>query len=64
MIEIDRESIRPTLLSEENADLQVEETRFRPNIFIEGDFPPFSEDKWPYIKIGDVIFRNVRVCDR
>ena len=44
--------------------MKVEEKRFRPNILIEGDFPEFSEDKWPTIKIGDVIFRNVRVCDR
>ena len=25
-------------------DLAVEETRFRPNIFITGDFPGFQED--------------------
>ena len=52
------------LLADEDVDLEVEETRFRPNILIEGDFPAFSEDKWPNIKIGDVVFRNVRVCDR
>ena len=52
------------MLNAEEVDLQVEETRFRPNILIEGDFPEFSEDKWPSIKIGDVIFRNIRVCDR
>ena len=52
------------LLSEENVDLEVEHTRFRPNILIEGDFPAFSEDKWPFIRIGDVVMRNVRVCDR
>ena len=52
------------MLEAEEVDLQVEETRFRPNILIEGDFPEFSEDKWPNIKIGDVIFRNIRVCDR
>ena len=52
------------MLEAEDVDLKVEETRFRPNILIEGDFPEFSEDKWPSIKIGDVIFRNIRVCDR
>ena len=52
------------LLSDENVDLEVEHTRFRPNILIEGDFPAFSEDKWPFIRIGDVVMRNVRVCDR
>ena len=45
-------------------ELRVEQTRFRPNILIEGDFPEFAEDKWPSIKIGEVVFRNVRVCDR
>ena len=52
------------LLSQEDVDLEVEHTRFRPNIFIEGDFPAFSEDKWAFIKIGEVVMRNVRVCDR
>merc|ERR1719500_2392464 len=52
------------LLDQEEVDLVVEEKRFRPNIFIDGDFPAFAEDKWAFIKIGDVIFRNARVCDR
>ena len=52
------------LLSQQNLDLEVEHRRFRPNIFIDGDFPAFSEDKWPFIKIGEVVMRNVRVCDR
>ena len=52
------------MLDKEEVDLRVEETRFRPNILIEGDFPEFAEDKWPSIKIGEVVFRNVRVCDR
>ena len=29
-----------------------------------GDFEPFSEDKWTYIKINDTIFRNARLCAR
>jgi len=52
------------LLAEEDVDLVVEEKRFRPNIFIDGEFPAFAEDKWAYLKIGDVIFRNSHVCDR
>eukprot|EP00092_Neocalanus_flemingeri_P037470 GFUD01040802.1.p1 GENE.GFUD01040802.1~~GFUD01040802.1.p1 ORF type:complete len:321 (-),score=104.77 GFUD01040802.1:296-1258(-) len=52
------------LLGEEDVDLVVEEKRFRPNIFINGEFPAFSEDEWAYIKVGEVIFRNSRACDR
>lgn len=52
------------LLAEEDVDLVVEEKRFRPNIFIKGEFPAFAEDSWAYIKIGEAIFRNARACDR
>ena len=31
--------------------------RFRPNIYVAGDFPPFAEDKWAFIKIGTAVFR-------
>jgi uncharacterized protein YcbX len=31
--------------------------RFRPNIYVAGDFPPFAEDQWAFIKIGSAIFR-------
>ena len=34
-----------TLLEEGGVQLKVEETRFRPNIFVTGNFPAFSEDK-------------------
>lgn len=38
---------------------------FRPNIVIEGeDATAFTEDNWDWIKIGDVIFRNVKPCTR
>ena len=52
------------MLETENVDMTVEQKRFRPNIFISGDFPPFSEDSWSHIKIGQAVFRNVRPCDR
>lgn len=53
------------LLEEEAVDLEVEEKRFRPNIFISGDFPAFAEDQWPWVRIGDkVVFRHSQPCDR
>jgi len=45
--------------------LQVEETRFRPNIFVSGDFPAFNEDCWKFVRIGETaVFRNVGLCTR
>ena len=53
-----------TVLQEAGHQLRVEETRFRPNILVTGEFPAFSEDKWVHIKIRDSIFRNVKLCTR
>jgi len=53
-----------TLLEKEGVDMEVEEKRFRPNIFIDGPFPAFAEDKWAWVKIGDVVFRHSQLCDR
>jgi len=52
------------VLEDEGVDLEVEETRFRPNIFIDGEFEAFAEDKWTYVKIGECVFRNVKLCTR
>jgi len=52
------------VLDEKGVDLEVEETRFRPNIYIEGEFPGFAEDSWAYVKIGGCVFRNVKLCTR
>jgi uncharacterized protein YcbX len=52
------------VLEEKNVDLEVEETRFRPNIWISGDFSAHAEDQWSYVKIGDSIFRNIKPCTR
>jgi len=52
------------LLAQEDVDLTVEERRFRPNIVVTGDFPGFSEDKWAWVKVGEVVFRHSQVCDR
>jgi len=42
-------------------DIQM--AQFRPNIVVDGDLP-FAEDSWKRIKIGDVIFENVKPCER
>ena len=36
---------------------------FRPNFVLKGA-KAFEEDTWDWVKIGDVIFRNVRICTR
>lgn len=38
--------------------------RFRPNIVVEGDIEPFSEDGWDRIRIGEVEYRFAEHCDR
>ena len=50
-------------LDEEGKE-EVREDRFRPNIFIDGDFPSFAEDSWSHLKIGEAVFRNVKLCTR
>jgi uncharacterized protein YcbX len=37
--------------------------RFRPNVVVSGA-PPFSEDGWRRIRIGDAVFRSPKGCDR
>jgi len=52
------------VLEEKGVDLEVEETRFRPNIYVDGEFSGFAEDMWAHVKIGDCVFRNVKLCTR
>jgi uncharacterized protein YcbX len=49
-----------------NAELQhpVEMRRFRPNIVIDGDFEPWTEDSWRLIRIGSTVLRIVKPCAR
>ena len=37
---------------------------FRPNIVVEGDFPPYDEDQWDLIKIGEAEFCCTEWCSR
>jgi uncharacterized protein len=37
--------------------------RFRPNVVVAGS-APWAEDRWRLLRIGDVVFRNVKGCDR
>lgn len=38
--------------------------RFRPNLVVDGDLPPFAEDRWSTVRVGDVHFRVSELCDR
>lgn len=38
-------------------------TRFRPNVVVSGA-PPWAEDGWRRLRIGEVTFRAVKGCDR
>lgn len=38
---------------------------FRPNVVVDGpNLEAYAEDNWDWIKIGDVVFRNVKECTR
>lgn len=45
-------------------NLVVEERRFRPNILIKNTAEAFEEDNWLYLRIGDAVFRNAKLCTR
>lgn len=36
---------------------------FRPNVVVRGA-RPFDEDDWAFLKIGDVVLRRVKPCER
>lgn len=44
-------------------DTPVPMDRFRPNFVVEGA-PPYAEDQWKKIRIGDAFFRVVKPCAR
>ncbi|CAB3248950.1 unnamed protein product [Arctia plantaginis] len=44
-------------------ELQVDETRFRANIYVSG-CKPFDEDNWKYVKIGENVFQVIKPCIR
>lgn len=46
-------------------DRTVRALNFRPNLVVKGEkLIPFEEDKWKWVKIGDVIFRQLSPCFR
>ena len=49
-----------------NAALEapVEMTRFRPNIVLTGDMPPWSEAGWDRLTVGDARLRFTKPCSR
>lgn len=43
----------------------VTKHNFRPNIVVEGEnIAPYSEDNWNWVKIGNIVLRNVKLCTR
>jgi uncharacterized protein YcbX len=38
--------------------------RFRPNVVVDGDLPPFDEDAWRSVRLGGVTYRVAEPCDR
>ncbi|XP_020299741.1 mitochondrial amidoxime-reducing component 1 [Pseudomyrmex gracilis] len=57
--------INEASVTELNSRLEEEVTplQFRPNFVVKGA-TPYEEDKWDWVKIGDVIMRNVMPCTR
>jgi uncharacterized protein YcbX len=43
---------------------QLPMLRFRPNVVVDGIDPPFAEDDWKLVRIGDVELRFGEHCDR
>jgi len=41
---------------------KVTSFNFRPNFMIEGNMPPYQEDEWKYVRIGECSFRGIRPC--
>lgn len=54
-----------TLLAD-RCNLSLDETRarFRPNLVLDGDFLPFTEDEWQHIRVGDTTFRVTSLTKR
>ncbi|GAA3703563.1 MOSC domain-containing protein [Microlunatus aurantiacus] len=46
-----------------SADGPLPMTRFRPNLIVRGE-DAFAEDTWRRVRVGEVVFRVVKLCDR
>lgn len=51
-------------IAEDHGDQPMDMSRFRPNVVVDGDIAPFSEDDWRSLIIGGVPFRFAELCDR
>ncbi len=47
----------------ENGSVALTMDRFRPNLVVTG-CPPYAEDQWARIRIGDIVFRSAGPCIR
>lgn len=51
-------------IAEDHEPQQMVMRRFRPNVVVDGDIPPFVEDDWRNVRIGEVPYRFAEHCDR
>lgn len=55
-----------TSLADINARMlqPVTQDWFRPNIIVSGVAKAYDEDDWAFVRVGDVVFRRIKPCDR
>lgn len=51
-------------LADEQGHAPLPMERFRPTLVVDGDLEPFAEDRWPRVRVGDVVLRFAERCDR
>lgn len=48
----------------ESAPRPLDMVRFRPNVVVDGELPPFGEDAWRSVRLGALTYRVAEPCDR
>jgi uncharacterized protein YcbX len=48
----------------ESSQPPLDMVRFRPNVVVDGELPPFDEDGWRSVRLGAITYRVAEPCDR